>query len=217
MKSHKIAQKARKGAQLRSRRALQTADEILRAGLTVFSRKGFAAATMDDIASEIQSTRGLLYYHFKTKEEILEAILSKSNLTAGFDGMVAELGRMRARDALRLLIEGGLAFMENNRELVRFLHVHALLSTSEAQLLYQKVLKRFYDGVASLIEKLKRCGEVRKEVAPDDAAQAIVDLIISSFVQGQVFGPSVNRGPSYRQQLIEILLQGIAPEKRRAD
>jgi AcrR family transcriptional regulator len=171
---------------------------------------------MDDIASEIQSTRGLLYYHFKTKEEILEAILAKSNLTAGFDTMVADLGPMPAKEALQLLIEGGMRFLESNSELVRFLHVHALLSTSEAQVLYQKVLKRYYDGVAALIGKLIRAGEIRAGVSAADAAQAIIDLIISSFVQGQVFGPSLNRGPAYRQQLIEILLEGLAPEKQRS-
>src|SRR5437868_1917750 len=51
---------------VRARRAERTREQILRAGLKVFSEKGFQGATMDDIALELEATKGLIYYHFKT-------------------------------------------------------------------------------------------------------------------------------------------------------
>ncbi len=43
---------------------------VLRGAAKVFSRLGFHAATMDDIAVEVRATRGLVYYHFRSKAEI---------------------------------------------------------------------------------------------------------------------------------------------------
>lgn len=43
---------------------------ILRSAAKVFSRLGFRATTMDDIAKEVKATRGLVYYHFKSKAQI---------------------------------------------------------------------------------------------------------------------------------------------------
>jgi len=65
---------------IRARRAERKRNEILQAGLKVFARKGFHAATMDDIALELEATKGLLYYHFRTKEELLQAVLSDDAL-----------------------------------------------------------------------------------------------------------------------------------------
>ena len=56
---------------IRARRAERKRNEILQAGLKVFARKGFHAATMDDIALELEATKGLLYYHFRTKDDLL--------------------------------------------------------------------------------------------------------------------------------------------------
>ncbi len=54
-------------AEQRLRRQRQ---RILQAAAKVFSRLGFRAATMDDIAVEVRATRGLVYYHFRSKAEI---------------------------------------------------------------------------------------------------------------------------------------------------
>src|SRR2546428_13668586 len=116
---------------IRERRAERKREEILRAGLKVFAAKGFRAATMDDIALELEATKGLLYYHFKTKEEILEAILSENDLIEGIERGFAALPAMPLRQGLRQAIAGSLALMESNRELVRFLQVQALLSTAQ--------------------------------------------------------------------------------------
>jgi AcrR family transcriptional regulator len=44
---------------------------ILDAAGVVFRRKGFARATMDDIAKEIGVSKGALYLYFRTKSELL--------------------------------------------------------------------------------------------------------------------------------------------------
>ena len=47
---------------------------ILLAAAQVFAAKGYAAATMDDIAERLGTTKGVLYYYFPGKEELFTAI-----------------------------------------------------------------------------------------------------------------------------------------------
>ncbi len=44
---------------------------ILRAGITVFHRLGYQAATMDDVAAQLGITKAALYTYVKSKEELL--------------------------------------------------------------------------------------------------------------------------------------------------
>ena len=59
-------------------------EKILNAALYLFSRKGFAATTTKEISSRAGVAAGLLFYHFKTKREILDAILAERSLEGHF-------------------------------------------------------------------------------------------------------------------------------------
>ncbi|MBN1438755.1 MAG: TetR/AcrR family transcriptional regulator [Anaerolineales bacterium] len=48
--------------------------QIIDSAIKVFTRKGFADARMDDVAAESGLSKGLLYWYFKSKEEIIIAI-----------------------------------------------------------------------------------------------------------------------------------------------
>lgn len=66
---------------LRGYRVLDTARAeerrlgIIGAAARVFSRKSYYAATMDDVAQELGVTKGVVYYNFRSKEEVLLEIL----------------------------------------------------------------------------------------------------------------------------------------------
>ncbi|MHA7598924.1 TetR/AcrR family transcriptional regulator [Alicycliphilus sp. T452] len=52
--------------------------QILDAALVEFSERGFAATTMDDIGRRCGLSKGGLYAHFASKDEIFEALLHRS-------------------------------------------------------------------------------------------------------------------------------------------
>jgi AcrR family transcriptional regulator len=53
-----------------------TRERILKEALTLFSAKGYRAATMRDIAAAVGIRQGAIYNHFKNKEAILETLLN---------------------------------------------------------------------------------------------------------------------------------------------
>jgi AcrR family transcriptional regulator len=49
-------------------------NQILDSAIKVFIRKGFADARMDDVAAQSGLSKGLLYWYFKSKDEVIIAI-----------------------------------------------------------------------------------------------------------------------------------------------
>ena len=68
--------------------AEQTRQEIFEAGLRVFSEKGFAAATMSDVAREAGISRGAIYWHFRTKDEFIQEV--EGRLSAAYKELLEE-------------------------------------------------------------------------------------------------------------------------------
>lgn len=71
---------------------------LLDAALKIFSDKGFAGASMDDIAAEAGLTKPTLYQYFASKDELFSAMmtLERDHMLESFEypsasGMVAEL------------------------------------------------------------------------------------------------------------------------------
>lgn len=51
--------------------------EIMEAALRLFVAKGYLKTTTQDIIDEVKISRGLLYYHFKDKEDILYRLVER--------------------------------------------------------------------------------------------------------------------------------------------
>ena len=51
--------------------------EIMHAAMLLFMEKGYANTTTQDIVDKVNISRGLLYYHFKNKEDILYCLVER--------------------------------------------------------------------------------------------------------------------------------------------
>lgn len=56
--------------------AKTTRDHIVEAADDLFYRQGYEHTSFSDIADAVQISRGNFYYHFKTKDEILDAVIN---------------------------------------------------------------------------------------------------------------------------------------------
>lgn len=50
-------------------------EQILRAALQLYQRYGLKKVTMDDVSKAIGKSRSILYYYYKNKDEIFEAVI----------------------------------------------------------------------------------------------------------------------------------------------
>ena len=61
----------------KERERIQRRQEIIYAAEKVFFTKGFNSTTMDDIASEVELSKGTLYLYFKNKEELFKVFVNR--------------------------------------------------------------------------------------------------------------------------------------------
>lgn len=83
--------------------------EILVAAAAVFARDGYASASLDDVAAQIGVTKGVIYYYFRSKEEIFTEIRATAIRDAieRLEAIVAEGGtpQQLLRAAVRDLVD----------------------------------------------------------------------------------------------------------------
>ena len=79
-------------AERREREREERRNQILDAAKRAFYAKGYALATMDDVADEAQLGKGTLYLYFRTKEDLLfgVAIRHQQQLLASFEELSAQ-------------------------------------------------------------------------------------------------------------------------------
>lgn len=61
----------------RSARRARTRTQLLEAAAQVYARRGFAGATLEEVASEAGFTKGAVYAHFGSKENLLLALVEE--------------------------------------------------------------------------------------------------------------------------------------------
>ncbi|MDG5808184.1 ScbR family autoregulator-binding transcription factor [Streptomyces ossamyceticus] len=61
----------------RQERAIRTREKILVAAAEVFDEVGYEAATISQILQKAEVTKGALYFHFTSKEELAQEVLAK--------------------------------------------------------------------------------------------------------------------------------------------
>lgn len=54
---------------------LDTRSEIVRVALELFAEQGFAGTSLQEIADRLKFTKAALYYHFRSKEDLLSAVV----------------------------------------------------------------------------------------------------------------------------------------------
>lgn len=83
----------------------QTEKNILEAAGKVFTRKGFAAARMDDIAKEAGINRALLHYYFRSKDKMFDLIFDQ-RVNEFFSGLgVIMFSEKSLEEKIRAIVE----------------------------------------------------------------------------------------------------------------
>ncbi|WP_353663157.1 TetR/AcrR family transcriptional regulator [Hydrogenimonas sp. SS33] len=87
-------------------------EKILLVAAQYFSKKGFEGASLEEIASEVGVTKPAIYYHFRDKADLYEAVLlfRLENLAKRIKEAVA--GQQGAEAKLRTYIEAFGAFLQ---------------------------------------------------------------------------------------------------------
>ena len=167
---------ARRHAPAEQRRA-----QILRAAFTCVAKKGYHAATMDDLVRASGLSKGSLYWHFHSKEEVFTAL---------FDSFVAEL--YGEWDAAAASGDPAVEILQREYEIsVKFLSEDrtGLLAWSEFlnHPLGRRRMAEAYETartkLGTIVERGRVEGSLRKGPPPDQVAATLVGTLEGLMLQ----------------------------------
>jgi AcrR family transcriptional regulator len=151
-------------------------NEILDTAARLFSAKGYNKCTVNDILDSVGIAKGTFYYYFKSKEEVLDAILERvTDIVSDRAGKIAE--------------DPGLPPVMKLLHTILSLHVEGELDNGimeelhkpENALMHQKSLNLMVSGITPILEKIVEEG-IRQGVFQSDFPRQYMQIFLTSSI-----------------------------------
>lgn len=133
-------------------RAQDSRDEILKAAMPLFAVRGFHETSMAEVARAASVSKALIFWHFKTKEELFMAVLNRL-LEPYFIDFAEEATALDEKTQILRLIDLYLQFVRENASSIRFFVAQLLHDEMLSDGLTNQVLQ-LYGGYRTLLVDL---------------------------------------------------------------
>ena len=186
---------------------LDSRQEILRTAARLFQQQGYDATSMNDVAAALKLSKGGLYHHFQSKDEILFEIMSHA-MEITETRVIAPARRVsdpeeRLRTLIRLHIEVVLSLRD--REITVMLHEnHPLPPPLRRRINARK--KDYIHFLETVISDVQRARQTHGSVSPRAAAFALAGMINWIYQWYKPEGPLT--GEDLIRQYTEIFFAG---------
>jgi AcrR family transcriptional regulator len=191
------------------------APRILDAARKRFLLEGVEGASLRKIASDAETSIGMIYYYYPTKDDLFMAVVGEA-----YDQLMAELQTFvshesTARDVLTKLAERLSALSQLETEIARLILGEALISSAR----FQRLMERFQGGhIALLLRTMlegQKSGELRRDLSPFLLViLAIAALGPAQFVASKArsagMGKVIPTAAETAAGLVRLLFEGIA-------
>lgn len=194
--------------------AALTRETVLDAALAVFSRQGYTATTLDDIAQEAGVTRGAIYWHFGGKAELYNALLEErfARAFAGMAKLLAEPGT--PLQIVRRLLVWQMVLIEEDaeyRDVMELTLFKTAVTPDLAEGLKHKVkaTQQMLRQLSKLFRQAVKAGEVRQKIDSDSAALAALGLT-TGLTSLWLLNPSSFSIKARAPEIVDLFLSGMA-------
>ncbi len=191
--------------------------QILEAASNVFARLGLQKTRMDDIVSESGLSKGALYWYFKSKDDIIVAILERF-LERELEVLSAlPEAEGSAEDRLRKFSELIVADLRNLKyfQTIAYEFYAMALRKKSIRALFKVYLKKYLNIMVPIAEQGIRNGEF-KEMDPSDIA-----VSMGAIVEGTIliygFDPEFIDLERHIRVGMDLLLAGIKNPNNQED
>lgn len=199
----------------KSHKSEKTRGEILSAAARLFRHDGFYATTMRDIAQETEIEAGSIYYHFASKDQILNEVLDIGVRQLFNEAReIARTARERNegfRETFCRLVEAHLTFLLSDSDFTSANIRNYPMLSDETRGLHRE-LRASYGGVwTDFLQGGRDCGCLRKDVSV-----SVIRQFVLSAMNWTVEWYDVDRHPikSIAVRLSKLILDGMCANVR---
>jgi len=183
--------------------------QIINAAEDVFTKKGFDEARMDDIAEETGLSKGTLYNYFKSKDDLIIAILDRifQREFKVFESI--DLANMSATDAIWSFAE---TTSKDVKMMMRLLPItYEFMGLAFRNKLVQKAFKTYFNHYMDILVPIIQHGIDSGEFRPADAKE--VALAMGAIMEGTlllwVYDKSLVDPEVHIRSGMKLLLEGV--------
>jgi AcrR family transcriptional regulator len=190
--------------------------QIIESAMKVFTRQGFTNTRMEDVAAESGLSKGLLYWYFKSKDEI---IITLADIIFGLEFRKMEklsIEDLPARDYLEKFLD---IFLVDLRELLKVAPVmYEFYALAFRNKTIQKVMLGYLDRLIAILIPVVQHGMDNGEFRSGDPQQ--VAIAISAALEGSIllwaFAPDMVQPENQLRVSMMLLLDGLEAKKGTA-
>lgn len=194
--------------------ALATRDRLLDAAELVFSEKGVSRTSLNDIAEAAGASRGAIYWHFKNKADLFNAMMDRTTLP--MEDSLQQIGHDAGRDPLAELqgaILDAMRKISTDERTRRVFEVATLKVEYVDELLAVKErhLQCYVDNSAQMQRSLEQAAARRAEplrLAPPVAAQGLHSLVVG-LIHTWLLAPTSFELVAVAEQAVATYLVGL--------
>ena len=195
--------------------ALETRSRILDAAEQVFHEKGVAHAGLEDIAAAAEVTRGAIYWHFKDKAELFDAMMQRVVLPA--EEMLERAGSGGEDDPLALLRTATVEVLLRTARDARMQRVfeiayHKCEYVGDAVGVRSRHVASQNECLRTIEAGFRGCvaaGRLPASVNPRVAAMGAMSLV-SGIIANWVLEPKGFPLARHAEELVDIYFRGLA-------
>lgn len=203
--SSRSARTERDERRTQAERSEATTDELVSAARRLFATKGFASTSIEELVREAGVTRGALYHHFKTKEDLFEAVLQREHQMLSQRLREAAL---KKRSAFAQLVAGCeeflKAFLDPEIQQICMIDAPAVLGAERAL----EVRNPHATGMIALgLENAMRHGELRRR-----PVMPLAQLLFGALCQGAMLATRSEDPPAtmvHVRREVKAILEGV--------
>jgi AcrR family transcriptional regulator len=193
----------------------QTRGRLLRAAVSVFDRKGYAAASVREIVELAGVTKPALYYHFGSKERLLTAVLEEAAraFERKMDAAMTRSGT--ARERLSALCADLHDLFQEHVPVVRVAHA-VFFGPLEGMPTFDFTAfdRRMERAVGQVVEDGQASGEIAAAASPSDVALMMMG-IIGVVTMRQLHYGAARIDTATLQRMVGLLFDGALGQQRQ--
>ncbi len=195
--------------------ALETRSRIIDAAERVFYVKGVANASLEEIATAAELTRGAIYWHFKDKAELFDAMMQRVVLPV--EEMLERSGCCGTTDPLQLLRRATIDVLvrtasDERTQRVFDIAYHKCEYVGDAAGVRERHIASQGECMKSIEAGFRACveaGQLPKSVSPRIAAIGAMSLV-SGLIANWVLDPGSFPLKRHAEALVDIYFRGLA-------
>jgi AcrR family transcriptional regulator len=192
-------------------------EQILKAAMEVFSRKGYAAATIPEIAKLAGVAAGTIYLYYPSKRELFIAVIQNFIITVPLLNIIENMPKSDFPAILKRIMQNRLNFTEgDNMSYITSLMGEIQRDPELKALFSENLIQPFLSRMESYYRSLMTTGEIRK-VKPAIVVRAIGGMILGFIMLKSMEGDASPlrklSQDKVTDELVNVVLHGLLNTK----